>query len=1147
MKTRHLATLAFSFLITFSLKAQLPDGSIGADFTVTDINNNTHNLYDILDEGKSVILDLSATWCGPCWNYHQTHRLQDLYEDYGPNGTDEIEIFMLEASYTTNTNCLYGPSGCNGGTYGNWTTGVDYPIVNLTSSNGGNIKNDYALAYYPTLYMVCPGRKVYEVGQTSLQGWINRITSCNLESSGEVSNEICYEDGNDGVDLTTTGGYYNLTYLWSNGETTEDLNGFGTGDYSCTITDWFGHSIEVGPFMIDGPSSALIANIGNQGDVDCNGNENGFVDINVSGGEPGYQHLWSNNETTEDLNDISGGSYSLTVTDNFGCTESLVSVINEPAPISLTTISLDENCGQQDGSITLLAEGGTGTYIYDIGEGPSTNNLFDNLSAGTYNTTVTDGNDCLETSIIVIEAVPGPDANAGEDDEISCTINTVELDGTGSSTGNNITYTWTTDDGNIVSGGDTQTPVVDQPGTYTISVLNVMTECESIDAVVVEGSIEAPVSDAGDDDELNCDISTVTLDGSNSSSGNNITYEWLNDNDDVISNDATTDVNAPGTYRFVVLNTENNCSEVDTVVVTENIEIPIADAGDDDELNCIVSTVTLDGSGSSTGDEFTYEWLNDGGNTIGTTITIDVSTAGNYTLIVHHSENGCTASASATVTASTEFPDAVVSGDDELTCALTDAALNGSQSSSGDDFTYIWLNSNNEVIGTEINIIVDQSDTYTFVVSDNTNGCTASADFIVNDNTQAPEINIEDPEAINCIIETVSLNATNSIGNDLSFVWKDENGNLIGNTAIINVTNPGTYGLTIIDNQNGCESTAQTVVESHTLLPYVDAGNSASLHCNLTSIELDGSNSAIGSQFSYTWFTDDGNIIAGETSLTPTVNAAGTYILTVFDIQNGCEQSASVEILMIPEVNIEFESIEDISCFGDANGAISLNIQGGLEPFNYEWSNGSTTSSIEDLSSGTYFVTVSDVNECFTTAEVTVTEPDPIELIIDDITNETNGNVNGAVQISISGGVTPYSYEWILEGQVISTEEDLNNAIAGEYEVIVTDANDCIIESETIIIDKITATIDPVLAKYINIHPNPTSGKLFVQIELPESQLINLSVLNITGKQVMETENGSVYVKQYELDLSNLADGVYILKISSKDGVYTEKIVLENL
>lgn len=144
------------FTLTFA-QAQMPDGATVQNFTVTDLNGQTHELYDILNEGKSVIIDVFATWCGPCWSYHNQHHLKDVWDLYGPDGTDEIFVMAIESDGSTPVDAIYG---IGGGTLGDWTTDVPYPIID-DASMGSFLQ----INYYPTIYMICQDRTIREAGQ----------------------------------------------------------------------------------------------------------------------------------------------------------------------------------------------------------------------------------------------------------------------------------------------------------------------------------------------------------------------------------------------------------------------------------------------------------------------------------------------------------------------------------------------------------------------------------------------------------------------------------------------------------------------------------------------------------------------------------------------------------------------------------------------------------------------------------------------------------------------------------------------------------------------------------------------------------------------------------------------------------------------
>ncbi|MFT4973514.1 MAG: hypothetical protein ACI9JY_002723 [Saprospiraceae bacterium] len=162
----------FSLLLIFgSVRAQLADGTVVQNFTVTDLDGNTYELYDILNEGKSVVVDIYATWCGPCWNYHQAHHLNDVWDTYGPNGTDEMFVFGIEGDGSTPIEAITGAPGTN--TIGDWTTGVPYPMGNSSS-----IANQLNINFFPTIYIICQDRTIHLVGQLNADDMYAEFNNC---------------------------------------------------------------------------------------------------------------------------------------------------------------------------------------------------------------------------------------------------------------------------------------------------------------------------------------------------------------------------------------------------------------------------------------------------------------------------------------------------------------------------------------------------------------------------------------------------------------------------------------------------------------------------------------------------------------------------------------------------------------------------------------------------------------------------------------------------------------------------------------------------------------------------------------------------------------------------------------------------------
>ncbi|MBK9257243.1 MAG: T9SS type A sorting domain-containing protein [Saprospiraceae bacterium] len=157
--------------------ATSPVGNFAPDWTLTDLKGNIYNLHSILNSGKNVVIQFTASWCESCWEYHQSQKLQQIWEQFGPEGTDEIMVFLIEADMTTNLNCLNGKDGCVGGTLGNWVANVSYPIIELDENNGFDLPGLYNVIGYPSLFALDSGlKKIVFKGHPESKNWMPMLS-----------------------------------------------------------------------------------------------------------------------------------------------------------------------------------------------------------------------------------------------------------------------------------------------------------------------------------------------------------------------------------------------------------------------------------------------------------------------------------------------------------------------------------------------------------------------------------------------------------------------------------------------------------------------------------------------------------------------------------------------------------------------------------------------------------------------------------------------------------------------------------------------------------------------------------------------------------------------------------------------------------
>ncbi|MAW30982.1 MAG: hypothetical protein CMD15_03665 [Flavobacteriales bacterium] len=1156
--------------------------SIGGDSTGVILNQGTSQQIIIKVRFKpSANYGLySASWSTQLLDSSGLF-VQNLAMDSSFLSLIDCSIFEVDSFYSTNSNCYNSNTGSAG--IVSVLNGSNQYIYNWT--NGDTTSNITNLG--PGNYDCIITDQNWQQCTDTISISIDEPDSLNITEN--INPLLCFGDSNASINLTINGGISPYNEIWANGITPNNL---GPGIYSYTITDSNGCTLNDSIIILE--PVELTSTISSTDITNCI-IDDGTIDLNVGGGTGQISYTWSNGSTNEDLVNLSTGTYFVVISDSNNCILTDTAVIDNY--ISLLNITLSsplyngENLicyGDNSGSISSTTTGGVGQLIYTWSNGQTATSI-SNLSAGTYSLNIIDGLGCSATESIILS----------EPDELTSTYTKSDVSCFNANDGSAIVNFFGGTTGSVP--GDTNYILAWQ-GLTTI-LFNPIAQFET--SVVSPNGIPAGIYPYSVTDLNGCTIyDTITIIEPDSLF---ITYTTSNYSGFEIacagenSGEINIQVNG-GTAPFNhYLNGVNQNSYNITNLVAGNYIDSIIDfygcstsvsitLYEPDTLNSSLTSTQLDCYGDCDGE--IYSNINGGvspynlqWNNGDTTDTITGICDGSYNLSITD-QNGCNENA----TISLIEPDGINIVLDSLldvnNYGGSDGAIYMTLSGGTSPYNIVWTNDN-----TFISYNEDQTnlsaDLYFLEITDD-NSCIYYDTLEI---TQPPSLFITLDGSTNAICFDScngEINITANGGDSSYFYfWTGPNGFTSTSEDISNLCH-GEYILTLDDGISSITDTFNIFQPQ----PFVYNLIIDSINCydDFTQAEI---NIWGGTQpYTYNWSTGGNNYF---TSLN-----AGTHSVFVLDI-NGCSMFESFTINN-PDSIISIATTSNTSCFGGNDGSTNINIiSGGTPPFMFSSNNGLTyqnSNTFSNLSFGNYSIIISDSNNCLDSINIQINEPGEIYSTTSSDSLSCYNACDGNVYVSAFGGTPPYNYSW---------DYGTNNLCAGLYNVIITDSNNCtsvnnaiVSEPDPLLINisisdstlvatsgynsyqwysadgnvingatNETFTPNTVGEYYVvvnngeceetsysinyditnlleiednlQIYPNPSSG----MITIIGSGITRISIYNTLGNQLYKVEKNNININSRNIDLSNLARGIYFIQIEQNNKILNSQIILK--
>ena len=825
-----------------------------------------------------------------------------------------------------------------------------------------------------------------------------------------------------------TGGTGPFTYDWTpTSQTTPTATGLNSNTYIVQVTDGSNHVCACSA-PVTSPAS-LVASISST-PATCNGVCNGTATASsVAGGVSPYTYLWSpTSQITSSATALCGNiTYSVVITDSYGCTIQKTKLVTQPLPLSTGGVSTNLVCFNVcTGTASVNPSGGTSPYSYSWTGGASTSSI-SSLCAGNYTCTVTDANGCTNNYTTTITQPTQLTATITGTNLACNSVCTGSVTVTASGGTGAFTYSWS-------PGGCTTTACTGLcANNYTCTITDA-NGCVLTKTVAITQPAAITVSPSATN--IPCFGQCVGSVTANAGGGTSpYTYSWSPGG---CTTSSCSNLCA-GTYTVNVTDA-NGCSTSGTVTITEPPQLTVTPSKTD--VICPgACNGTADANAAGGTSPYTYSWSNGQ-----TTSSISNLCQGNYTITVTDSK-GCTAMGTVTISMPSPLLTNITVIQNVSCYGLCDGSVNSTPTGGTPPYTYLWTPGGS----TTSTITGLCAGNYTLSLMDS-NGCpTSSTVAVTQPATFSVSISSATPNPLNCNGDCNGTAATTVTGGTPLYSYAWSNG---ATTPSITGLCAGAYSLTVTD-ANGCPATTSVIFLQPTTLTVTIASSNPT--CNSSN---NGSISAVAGGgtpgYTFAWLP------GGQTTSSISSLTAGNYTITVTD-SKGCTNTQTITLTSPNTLAANGTVANNISCSGLCDGSGIAAPSGGTSPFTYLWTGGQTTSVATGFCAGSFSVTVTDANGCSDIDAITITQPTVLTSSVSSTTSSCT-LCNGIASITTSGGTLPYSFLWSPGAQTTSTAVGL---CVGTYTVDVTDANGCT--------NSLSVNIAPVVTLTITVSGNSVS------------------------------------------------------------------------